>query len=45
MVCSVINISRVSANPVAAIFMVKVKPIMKMKTAVQTESHHGKTYS
>jgi hypothetical protein len=45
MVCSVADVSHVSANPVAAMFMAKVKPMMKMKTAAQTESHHGTTYS
>jgi len=40
-----VDVSHVSAKPVTAIFMVKVKLTMKMKTAAQTESHHGTTYS
>jgi hypothetical protein len=44
-VCSVVDVSHVSGNHVAAIYMVKVKPMLKMMTAAQTESHHGKTYS
>lgn len=45
MVCSVVDVSHVSANPVVAIFMIEVKPMMKMKPTAQTESHHGTTYS
>jgi hypothetical protein len=41
----VADASHVSVNPVAAMFMVKVKPMKKMKTAAQTESHHGMAYS
>jgi hypothetical protein len=44
MLYSVVDVSHVSANPVAATFMVKVKPMIKMKTAAETESRHGKTY-
>jgi hypothetical protein len=44
-VCRVVDGSHVSVNPVAAMFMVKVKPMKKLKTAAQTESHHGITYS
>ena len=36
MVCSVVDVSHVSANPVAALFMVKVKPMTKMKPTAQT---------
>jgi hypothetical protein len=44
-VCSLVDVLHASASPVAAMFMVKFKPIMKLKTAAQTESQHGKTYS
>jgi hypothetical protein len=43
--CNVVDVSHISANPVAAMFMVKVNPIMKMKTAAQTESYHRTTHS
>jgi len=43
--CNVVDISHISAKPVAAMFMAKFNPIMRRKTAAQTESHHRTTHS